>query len=268
MTGLEEILRAVRARLEERRAHRPEAELRARIGDQAPPRDLAEKLRRPRKGRRDAEPLRVIGELKRRSPSAGVIREDLDPASAARELAQAGCAALSILTEPDFFGGSLDALRAARGAVGLPLLRKDFILDPYQITEARACGADAVLLLAAVLDDAQMRRCRDAAEALGMQVLAEAHGRQELDRVLSLQFPIVGINARNLSTFDVNLEQALRWAQTVPQDRICVAESGVRSRRDADQVRRAGVDAALVGEGLMRDPGPSRRFVELFGKDP
>jgi indole-3-glycerol phosphate synthase len=261
---LEEILRSVRARLEARRSSVSEADLRARCQERSPARDFAESLRRPSKGSADAPDLRVIGELKRRSPSAGAIREDLDPATAARELADAGCRALSVLTEPDFFGGSLETLSVVRERVEVPLLRKDFVVDPYQVVEARAHGADAVLLLAAVLDDAQLESCWEAAQDLGLQVLAEAHGLEELERIVSMGFPVIGVNARDLVTFDVDLERALAWMGSVPEDRIRVAESGVRSRQDAVLVETAPVDAVLVGEGLMRGGRPAENFARLF----
>lgn len=207
----------------------------------------------------------MIAELKRRSPSAGAIREDLDPVGAARQLETAGAAALSVLTEPDFFGGSLEFLVEVRDAVDLPLLRKDFVLDPLQIVEARAHGADAVLLLAVALDDDLLRRCFDEARAWGLDVLAEAHDDRELDRLLALDLPVVGVNARDLTTFHVDLGVALERCARVPSDRIVVAESGVRTRADADRVTATAVDAVLCGEGLMRPGTPGDRFAELFG---
>jgi indole-3-glycerol phosphate synthase len=151
--------------------------------------------------------------------------------------------------------------------VSVPLLRKDFVMDPYQVVEARAHGADAVLLLAAVLDDEAFRRCQDAAQDLGLQVLAEAHGLAELDRLLAIDTPIVGVNARNLMTFDVDLKQALTWIADIPAGRVVVAESGVRTRDDVLAVAHSRADAVLVGEGLMRGGRPTARFAELFGED-
>jgi indole-3-glycerol phosphate synthase len=261
------ILDTVRPRVDALRGRERSESLRARARDMAPTRNLAAALRRPGKGEVSAAPIRVIGELKRRSPSAGSIRENLDPIAAARALETAGCRALSVLTEPHFFGGSLETLAAVRETVELPLLRKDFILDPLQILEARAHGADAVLLLAAALDDAALTRCAEAAAEWDLSVLAEAHGPDELDRLLALDFPIVGVNARDLRSFDVDLPRALRWCAQIPADRIVVAESGVRQRAEADAVAAAPVDAALVGEGLMRPGTPGERFAELFGPE-
>jgi indole-3-glycerol phosphate synthase len=231
----------------------------------APPRDFAGALRRDR-SRPDAPgPLRVIAELKRRSPSAGAIREDLDPVSAAIELEAAGAKALSVLTEPRFFGGDLAFLTAVRRAVDLPLLRKDFVVDPVQIVEARAHGADAVLLLAVVLDDDELLRCAEEAARWGMAVLAESHDEAELERILRLDLPVVGVNARDLRSFEVDLDAALARCASIPSPRIRVAESGVRERADAERVFASGVDAVLVGEGLMRPGTPTARFEHLFG---
>jgi len=224
-------------------------------------RGFARALRRNRGG-----PLRVIAELKRRSPSAGAIREDLDPVDAARQLESAGAAALSVLTEPEFFGGSLSFLEDVRSAVDLPLLRKDFVVDPLQIVEARAHGADAVLLLAVALTDDMIRRCHDEARRWELDVLAEAHDDRELDRLLALEMPVVGVNARDLTTFDVDLGLGLERCARVPADRIVVAESGVRTRNDAEEVAATSVDAVLCGEGLMRPGTPAQRFAELFGE--
>ncbi len=261
---LDRIVAKVRQRLEERRPHQPESEWVAQAAALAPALSLRQALRRPGKATASPAPLRVIGELKRKSPSAGMIHGELDASAVAPVLARAGCQALSVLTEPDFFGGSLETLREVRRVVHVPLLRKDFIVDPYQVHEARAHGADAVLLLAAVLDDSMLERCADAAARWGMDVLAESHGPRELERILRLEFPIVGINARDLTTFEVDLDGALEAARDVPLDRVLVAESGVRTADDAKKVARAGVDATLVGEGLMRGGDPGRAYRSLF----
>jgi indole-3-glycerol phosphate synthase len=262
---LPSILARVRERLDVRRLEVPLRELAARVAEQPAARPLGRALSRPGHGPARA-PLRVIGELKRRSPSAGSIAEALDPVSAARALRDVGCRALSVLTVPDFFGGSLQTLTQVRAAVDLPLLRKDFILDVYQVLEARAFGADAVLLLAAALDDHRLTALRDRAGELGMEVLAEAHGEAELQRLLRLDLPLIGVNARDLTDFRVDLPAALRWIDAVPADRVVVAESGVRVRADAEQVVASRADAVLVGEGLMRGNAPAERFVELFGE--
>ena len=257
-TRLEPILESTRRRVEALHPHA--ADVRARAADADTPRGFAAALRRHSDG-----PLRVIAELKRRSPSAGPIREDLDPVDAARQLEKAGAAALSVLTEPEFFGGSLDFLGEVRAAVDLPLLRKDFVLDPLQIAEARAAGADAVLLLAVALDDDLLRRCADEAARWDLDVLAEAHDDEELDRLLALQLPVVGVNARDLTSFEVDLPGALERCARIPSDRIVVAESGVRDRSAADRVAATAVDAVLCGEGLMRPGTPADRFATLFG---
>jgi len=263
---LQEIVQDVARRLSQRKSVALEAEYRHRVRERAEPMDVQAALRRQAKASAATGPLRVIGELKRRSPSAGDIRSDLDPKLAAPQLEAAGCRALSVLTEPDHFGGSLDALVQARAACSLPILRKDFILEPFQVLEAAAVGADAVLLLAGVLDDEGLRRCYDAALDLGLHVLCEAHGEAELERILTLEFPIVGLNARDLRSFDVDLNRIVRWSESVPTDRICVAESGVRSREDAEFVASLKVDAVLVGEGLMRGGDPAQNFHALFGE--
>lgn len=265
---LERILDSVRARLVEQRRRRPLALLAEEYLALPPTRSLSQALRRGGKGTDAADPLRVLGELKRRSPSAGTIREQFDPVDLARELEKAGCAALSVLTEEDHFGGSLEFLRQARGAVALPLLRKDFILDPYQILEARVAGADAVLLLASVLSDEQLLAFRDRAQELGLEVLAEAHDEKELQRLLALELPIVGCNARDLSTFHVDLEKALQLCSQVPKERVCVVESGILEPEQARRAAAAAVDAALVGEGLMRGETPRLRFARLFEEMP
>lgn len=259
-TILDEIVAHARDDARERERLTPRAELETRAREQAPARSLVEALRR------GDGPLRVLGELKRQSPSAGIIHADLDPAAAATALEAAGCAALSVLTEARYFGGSLEALEAARSAVRLPLLRKDFVVGTYQVVEARAHGADAVLLLASVLDDAALRDCADCAREWGMAVLAEAHTDAELDRILDLDLPIVGINARDLKTFAVDLDRILAARDRVPADRVAVAESGVRSAADAARVSAAGFDAVLCGEGLMRGGDPTARMRELFGE--
>jgi indole-3-glycerol phosphate synthase len=262
---LQKILGKVRERLEVRMRTHPLVELAARAAEQAPVRSLREALRRPGKGGPGAERLRVIGEVKRRSPSAGSINEGLVPADVAQRLGRAGCAALSVLTEPDFFGGSLEALDEVRAVSSLPLLRKDFIVEPYQLLEARAHGADAVLLLAAVLDDDRILSFRDRAQELGLELLVEAHGPRELERLLDLDLEVIGCNARDLKTFRVDLAKALEWCARVPNSRVCVAESGILNPADALLVSESAVDAALVGEGLMRGGHIEENYRRLFG---
>lgn len=267
---LQPILASTRARV--RALHEPGVEraLHARAEKAAPTRGFVQALRRDGKqDLRTSASLRVIAELKRRSPSAGAIREDLDPVVAARALERAGAHALSVLTEPDFFGGSLEFLTDVRAAVALPLLRKDFVVDALQIVEARAHGADAILLLAVALDDRTLVEFAEEARRWQLDVLLEAHGEAELQRLLDLELPAdrtaIGVNARDLQSFHVDLEAGLRLAARVPSTYVVVAESGVRTREQAVRVAECGVDATLCGEGLMRPGDPGARFVELFG---
>jgi len=199
----------------------------------------------------------VIAEIKKASPSKGVLREDFRPAEIASSYERRGAAALSVLTDAPFFQGSADSLVAARAASTLPTLRKDFIVDPWQVFESRAMGADAILLIAAVLDDAQMLDFEALARDLAMSVLVEVHDERELERALALRTPLIGINNRNLRTFEVALETTLALLPRVPPERLVVTESGIRVPTDIRRMRSAGVHAFLVGEAFMRadDPG-------------
>jgi len=252
---LETILESKRAELSRARRERPLAAILA--GLEASDRDFEAALGGRRAG--------LIFEHKRRSPSAGDLRPGTDPVAVAR--AYAACAdAISVLTDAPFFGGSLTDLRRIRAAVELPVLRKDFVLDPYQVVEARAAGADAVLLMLSVLDDDGFRDCTDAAQEYGMGVLAEVHDLPELERALRLDAPVIGINSRDLRTLDVDLERVVQLAPRLPADRLVVAESGICSREDL-QALRGHVDAFLVGTSLMREPdltAATRRLV--FGE--
>ena len=198
----------------------------------------------------------VIAEHKRRSPSRGAIREDLEPADVARRYQAAGAAALSVLTDEPFFGGRLSHLTQARQATGLPALRKDFVLDPWQIWEARAAAADAVLLIVAALEDAELRALLGEARAVGMDALVEVHDRHELERALAAGARLVGVNNRDLRTLAVSLETSLTLAAAIPDDVVAVAESGIKSGADMKRLRDAGFDACLVGEHLMASPDP------------
>lgn len=206
----------------------------------------------------------VIAEIKKASPSKGVLREDFVPAEIAASYERGGAACLSVLTDSQFFQGSATHLQQARDACALPVLRKDFIVDAYQVFEARAIGADAILLIAACLDDAQMVDLEAQAQALGMAVLVEVHDGAELDRALRLKTPLVGINNRNLRTFDVTLETTLALLQCVPADRLLVTESGILVAADVRRMRSAGVHAFLVGEAFMRAPDPGAALTALF----
>lgn len=211
----------------------------------------------------------VIAEIKKASPSKGVLREDFIPADIAQSYAegdgktQAAC--LSVLTDRQFFQGSPDFLKQARASCDLPVLRKDFMVDPYQVYEARSMGADAILLIAACLDDVQMAELEALALSLNMAVLVEVHDREELKRALKLKTPLLGINNRNLRSFEVTLQTTLDMLPEVPADRLLITESGILSRADVRLMRDANVHGFLVGEAFMRAPDPGLALAELFG---
>ena len=206
----------------------------------------------------------VIAEIKKASPSKGVIRADFRPAEIAADYAAHGAACLSVLTDRQFFQGAPAYLQAARAACGLPVLRKDFLVDPYQIVEARAMGADAILLIAAALDLATMQAFEATADELGLGVLVEVHDGDELERALQLKTPLIGINNRNLRTFDVSLQTTLDLLPRVPAGRVVVAESGVLTGEDVAVLRDHQVHAFLVGEAFMRSPQPGEALARLF----
>lgn len=210
----------------------------------------------------------VIAEVKKASPSKGVLREDFIPADIAQSYAegdgQVSAACLSVLTDRQFFQGSPDFLKQARASCDLPVLRKDFMVDPYQVYEARAMGADAILLIAASLDDARMAELEAVALGLNMAVLVEVHDRSELERALRLKTRLVGINNRNLRSFEVTLRTTLDMLPDVPADRLLITESGILGRADVQTMRAAGVNAFLVGEAFMRAPEPGLALAELF----
>jgi indole-3-glycerol phosphate synthase len=207
----------------------------------------------------------VIAEIKKASPSKGVLRADFKPGLIAETYARNGASCLSVLTDERFFQGSAAYLREARAACELPVLRKDFMVDEYQVMEAGAMGADCILLIAACLADAQMADLEAAAHALGMDVLVEVHDGDELDRALKLKTPLVGINNRNLRTFDVTLDTTLGLLPRVPADRLLVTESGILGAADVKRMRDANVNAFLVGEAFMRAPDPGAALAQLFG---
>jgi indole-3-glycerol phosphate synthase len=206
----------------------------------------------------------VIAEIKKASPSKGVLREHFVPAEIAAGYAQHGAACLSVLTDRQFFQGDSAYLQQARAACTLPVLRKDFIVDAYQVFDARAMGADCILLIAACLDNAQMTDLEAQAQALGMAVLVEVHDGAELDRALRLATPLVGINNRNLRTFEVTLDTTLTLRERLPDDRLLITESGILSRADVQRMRDAGVQAFLVGEAFMRAADPGQALADLF----
>lgn len=207
----------------------------------------------------------VIAEIKKASPSKGVLREDFIAADIAQGYAEHGAACLSVLTDKKFFQGCVDYLKQARASCQLPVLRKDFVVDAYQVYESRAIGADAILLIAAILDDAQLRDFEAMARSLDMAVLVEVHDASELARALRLKTPLIGINNRNLKTFEVSLDTTLSLVREVPSERLLVCESGIHTRDDVLRMGAAGVNAFLVGEAFMRAPDPGAALAALFG---
>jgi indole-3-glycerol phosphate synthase len=249
---LERIVAAKRAEIAAAKKHAPEVKL-----DGAPPlRDFVAALRAKRPA--------VIAEVKRASPSKGLLRADFDPAAIARSYEKAGAACMSVLTDREFFQGAPEHLTAARAACTLPTLRKDFLIDPYQVRESRALGADCVLLIVACLEDAQLRELERTALDLGMAVLVEVHDGAELERALHLKTPLIGINNRNLRTFETRLDTTLGLLPRVPKGRIVVTESGILSPKDVAQMRAQGVETFLVGEAFMRAADPGAALRQLF----
>jgi indole-3-glycerol phosphate synthase len=264
MTATPDILKKIVARkreeITERRSRVDDAELLALAESADAPRGFVRALA----ARVDAGQPAVIAEIKRASPSKGILREDFRPVDIARSYVAGGAACLSVLTDVDFFQGSDTYLQQARAACNLPVIRKDFIVDPYQVVEARAIGADCILLIAACLDDEQMSRLNDQATALGMDVLIEVHDEKELVRALRTGNRLVGINNRNLRTFEVALSTTLDLLDRIPDDRLVVTESGILSPADVHLMREHGVNAFLVGEAFMRAVDPGARLAELF----
>ena len=257
---LERIMAVKRTELIAARARRSEASL----IDQANSLGLARGFAAALRAKVAAGQAAVIAEIKKASPSKGVIREHFEPAQIAASYARHGAACLSVLTDEQFFQGHADYLRQARAACELPVLRKDFVVDPYQVVEARAMGADCILLIAACLSDAQMAELEACAIALGLDVLVEVHDGAELDRALALKTPLLGINNRNLRTFEVTLDTTLSLQGHVPAQRLLVTESGIGSPADVQRMRSAGVHAFLVGEAFMRAPDPGLALASLF----
>jgi len=251
---LERILETKRAEISAAKRERPDVEARARAAPAT--RDFVGALR--------AKKPAVIAEIKRASPSKGLLRANFDPAAIARSYQQAGAACISVLTDREFFQGSPEDLIKAKAACALPTLRKDFLIDPYQAFEARALGADCVLLIVACLEDAQMSELEMLAHGLGMAVLVEVHDAQELARALALKTPLIGINNRNLRTFETRLETTLDLLPRIPADRLVITESGILSAADVRRMRDGGVHAFLVGEAFMRADDPGKELRKLF----
>lgn len=206
----------------------------------------------------------VIAEAKKHSPSKGLLRDPFDPAEIARSYQAGGASCLSVLTDKDFFHGSETYLQQARAACQLPVIRKDFIVDPYQVYEARAIGADCILLIVSALTDPQLKELNDLALSLGMDVLVEVHGADELQRALTLNTRLIGINNRNLNTFEVSLDNTYQLLAQIPSDRIVVTESGIHNPEDVQAMRAHGVHSFLVGEAFMRAPDPGAKLKQLF----
>ncbi|NOX20723.1 MAG: indole-3-glycerol phosphate synthase TrpC [Nitrospirae bacterium] len=260
MDILREIFQRRKLRLEEARARVSLSEVRAKALDSPEPRNFLGAIKRP-----ESTPIRYICEIKRASPSKGLIREDFSPVEIAQIYQDYGAACISVLTEEDYFQGSLDYLRQVRQTVQVPLLRKDFIFDEYQIYEARAEGADAVLLIAAMLSRAQAEELFHLSSELGLGVLFEVHHWKELDTALLLDFPIIGINNRNLKTLEIDLNKTIELLKDIPSDRVVVSESGINTRADVEFIASHRVDAILIGTALMRADDIGRKIKELFG---
>jgi len=259
-TVLDRILDARRAAVDHRKRVLPETALKYGVKAASPLRDFAAALSR--------DAVNVIAELKPASPSRGVIRDPFDPVALARSLAAAGAAALSVLTEPEFFGGSLKNMRDARKEIAQPVLRKDFIFDSWQVWESRANDADSFLLIVAALDDRTLRELIALGRQLGMEPLIEVHTTKELDRALAAEARIIGVNNRDLRTLEVRLETSLELIGLIPDQCIAVAESGLSTNADLVALRNTGFDAFLIGEHLMRADDPAAALTDLLGTAP
>lgn len=257
-TILDKIVASTRQTIAADRADKSAAALEAEIRDLPPARDFYAALAA-------GDQVQLIAEVKRASPSAGMIREDFDPVAIATAYAQAGAACISVLTEGPFFQGSLEYLRAIRQQVDVPLLRKDFIVDPYQLLQARAAGADCVLLIAECLAPDELRRLHDEALRLGLQTLIELYDVDNLDAVLATGTRLVGVNNRDLRTFQTDLNHTLRLRQQIPEDRLVVGESGIATAQDVRRLGAGGVKAILVGESLMRQADIAAAVRGLIG---
>ncbi|HEY9133062.1 MAG TPA: indole-3-glycerol phosphate synthase TrpC [Dyella sp.] len=257
---LSRILARKTEELAERSARLPLAELSARIVDLPDTRGFAAAI----EAKIDAGLPAVIAEVKKASPSKGVIRPDFDPASIARSYEAGGAACLSVLTDKDFFHGSEDFLQQARDACNLPVLRKDFVIDPYQVYEARVIGADCILLIVAALGDAALLELSLLAAELDLDVLCEVHDVEEMERALALPVPLIGVNNRNLRTFETSIDTSIELQSMIEYDRILVSESGIHTHDDIERLQDAGINAFLVGEAFMRAADPGAELKRLF----
>jgi len=233
-------------------------ELRGLVGDLPPTRDIKSALTSP------STPIRIVAEVKKASPSKGIIREDFDPVEIAKTYEANGASAISILTEEKFFHGSLDYLKKIREVTAIPLLCKDFIFDEYQVYEARVLGADAFLLIAAILDDSKLKELLKTGRGLGMQAVVEVHNLEELKIVLQTEAEIIGINNRDLKTFKTDISATERLIKEIPQDKIVVSESGINTAEDISRLRECGAHAFLIGESLMRERDIAKKLTELL----
>jgi indole-3-glycerol phosphate synthase len=258
-TILDKIVATKRQEIEQAKSRRPVAELQAALRDAPPARDFFAALAAP-------GPIRLIAEVKKASPSKGIIRADFQPVEIAKAYERAGASCLSVLTDEAYFQGSLDYLRAIRQQVGLPVLRKDFILDPYQLLEAREAGADAVLLIAECLDDCHLRALHNEALEWGLTPLVEFYEPDNLPRVLEAGATLIGVNNRDLRSFSVDLHPTVRMREQVPDHCLLVGESGIHSREDVLLLERAGVNAILVGERLMASSDIAEAVHQLLGR--
>lgn len=257
---LQKILARKREEVAERTARVPLDELKRRAAGASAPRGFARALRARIAQGKPA----VIAEIKKASPSKGLLRANFYPTKIAKSYEHHGATCLSVLTDRDFFQGADEHLQEARAACSLPVLRKDFTIDPYQVTEARALGADCILLIVAALDDVRLRELTTLARDVGLDVLVEVHDAAELDRALALDTPLIGINNRDLRTFEVKLETTLNLLGRIPKDRITVTESGIHTPADVARMRQNGVNAFLVGEAFMKAEQPGLKLAELF----
>ena len=260
---LDRILARKVEEIAERSARVPMAELIARVADLPDTRGFAAAI----EAKIEAGLSAVIAEIKQASPSKGVIRADFDPAAIAQAYAEGGATCLSVLTDADFFRGHEDYLRQARAACTLPVLRKDFTIDDYQVYEARAIGADCILLIVAALDDSSLLELSLLAAELDLDVLVEVHDEDELGRALEIPAPLIGINNRNLRSFEVSLDTSIKLRERVPADRLLVSESGITTGTDISRLRAAGIHAFLVGEAFMRAADPGQALKQLFFPD-
>jgi len=258
---LQQILAAKVDEVARRRSDRSIEELKAIVKDLPPPRDFAGELKARAATSKDA----VIAEVKRASPSAGIIRTDFDPEAIARSYQAGGATCLSVLTDEGFFGGQSAFLVEARNACRLPVLRKDFIIDPWQVIETRAIGADALLLIVAALNDDQLAELSELGQELDLAVLVEVHDEAEMERALKVPGDLVGINNRDLHRFVTDLDTTLRLAPMVPEDRLVISESGIHGPEDIKRLQAGGIGAFLIGESLMRQPDPGEALGKLIG---